>query len=263
MKSAASSFSRRLRQTAQILPACWKARPRREPYYPALVRAPSLWLSLSLCLAAPVAAQDGSRSIGTPRHGRLVDGVHMSRSEHMVLLGSGGRWGTSELVGLLTRSAERLQRAERGPRLLVGDLSSRRGGHFAPHSSHQSGRDADVSLFYTDLDGGSVEPARFVELHRETGCGRDHGQTYCLDGRRTFLYLVALLEDEAARVQVVLIASDLRELVLAAGRRLDVTQETLDRVREITRPRQGSASHRSHLHVRIECPESDRPRCHR
>ena len=48
-----------------------------------------------------------------------------------------------------------------------------------------------------------------------------------------------------------------RQLVLAAGRRADVSEEMLRRVEEVTALRDGSASHRSHLHIRIECPEGD------
>lgn len=218
-----------------------------------------LRLTALLCLfASPVAAQ-GSRSVGAPDRGRLENGRPMQDSEHYVRLsGEGVQWGTDELVGLLERGAERLQRTEDGPRLLVGGLSLQRGGRFPPHDSHQSGRDADVSMFYTDLDGESVATSRFIDLDERTGCGRDDDhQLRCLDPRRTFLFIVALLEDETTRVRFVLIAGDLRQLVLAAGRRADVSDEMLQRVEEVTATRQGSAAHRSHLHIRIECPEDD------
>lgn len=219
-----------------------------------------------LALCAPAAAQEadestgtGSRSVGAPDRGRLENGVVLPDSDAYVRLSSDGtQWGTEELVGLLQRAAVRLQRMEEGPRLLVGSLSLRGGGRMRPHDSHQSGRDADVSIFVTDLDGASVEPSRFVDLAPTTGCGRDEGGTFCLDPRRTFLFIVALLEDEVAQVRFVLIAADLRQLVLAAGRRADVSEEMLRRVEEVTSLRDGSASHRSHLHVRIECPEDDR-----
>ncbi len=168
--------------------------------------------------------------------------------------------GTEELVGLITRSAARLQRADAGPRLLVGALSRAGGGRLPPHSSHQSGRDADLGLFVTDDDNTPREPARFVQLAEPSGCGADRGQAYCLDAARTFRFLAALLEDEVA-IQWVLVAADLRELILAAGRRLDASDDVLDRVATMTEPRSGSASHRSHLHVRILCPADDRPRC--
>ncbi len=216
------------------------------------------WVALLLFVPSVAAAQEGSRSVGAPDRGRLENGVVLPDSPHYVRLsGDGTQWGTEELVGLLQRAAARLQRMEEGPRLLVGSLSLRGGGRMPPHDSHQSGRDADVSIFMSDLDHAPVEPARFVQLSEGTACGRDEGNVVCIDPRRTFLFLVALLEDEIARVRFVLIAGDLRQLVLAAGRRADVSEEMLRRVEEVTALRDGSASHRSHLHVRIECPEGD------
>jgi len=210
-------------------------------------------------LAWPWTAQaQDSRSVGAPDHGRLEDAVQVQDSPHYVRLSSPGvQWGTEELVGLLRRGAERLQRDEDGPMLLVGSLSAQGGGRLRPHESHQSGRDADVSIFVTDDQGEPLEATRFVELSRRTGCGRNEGRTVCIDPRRTFLFLVALIRDEAVRVRFVLIAGDLRQLVLAAGRRTEVSEEEMRSIERITRLRRGSASHRSHLHIRIECPEGD------
>ncbi len=212
-----------------------------------------------LLLASPFAAHaQGSRSVGAPDHGRLEGAAPLEDSEHYVRLASPGvQWGTEELVGSLRRSAERLQREEDGPRLLVGSLSARGGGRLRPHESHQSGRDADVSIFVTDDQGEPIAATRFVELDRRTGCGRDERRTVCIDPRRTFLFLVALIRDPVTRIRFVLIAGDLRQLVLAAGRRTDVSPEEMRRVEEITALRRGSASHRSHLHIRIQCPEDD------
>jgi len=222
------------------------------------VRRTLVVLVSTLGLAALASAQSATGSVGAPDRGRLVEGVALPDSAHYVRLsGPGTQWGTEELVGLLGRAAERLQRYEDGPRLLVGSLSSRGGGRLRPHESHQSGRDADVSIFVTDEDGEPTQATSFVELDRRTACGRHEGRMVCIDPRRTFLFLVALLEDEVAEIRFVLLAGDLRQLVLAAGRRTDVTQQMLDRVEEVTRLRHGSASHRSHLHIRIECPEGD------
>lgn len=213
-----------------------------------------------IILVASASAQTDSRSIGRANRGRLVSPAEVVETEHLVLMSTGHQFGTEELVGLITRSAARLQEHTEGPRLLVGALSRPRGGRLPPHSSHQSGRDADLGLFVTDDDHAPTEPARFVQLDETSGCGSDRGQTYCLDAERTFRFLVALLEDEV-EVQWVLLAADLRELVLAAGRRSGASDETLTDVATITELRGGSASHRSHLHVRIRCPEDDRPRC--
>jgi penicillin-insensitive murein endopeptidase len=154
-----------------------------------------------------------------------------------LLSSPGVQWGTEELVGLLQRSALRLARDEPGAPLLVGSLSRQRGGRLPPHDSHQSGRDADLGFFMTDQEGEPTATTSFVELAPESGCGRHDGRLVCIDPRRTFQLVVALLEDDDVRVRWILMASDLRQLVLASGRRLDVPEELMHRVEEATSPR--------------------------
>jgi penicillin-insensitive murein DD-endopeptidase len=217
-----------------------------------------------LLFASPYAAraQSSSLSIGLTNRGQLEDAARLEATPHLLLQPPGGsrHFGTEELVGLIERAAARVQALAPGPRLLVGSLSSRSGGRLPPHGSHQNGRDADLGFFLTDEDGRPAEPSRFLELDRD-GCARERGQVFCLDPRRTFLLVAAMLEDPITRVQWVLMAEDLRQLVLAAGRRSDADDDLIERVTLATEPRQGSASHRSHLHVRIYCPLDDRPRC--
>ncbi len=227
----------------------------------ALLLTSSLVTSL-LFASTPALAQHPSRSIGTANRGRLEDGVRIAETEHLVLqpASSAHFWGTAELVGMITRAAATLQTLSAGPRVMVGALSRRRGGRLPPHRSHQNGRDLDVGYALTDDDGAPTEARRFVELG-EGGCGADRGEPYCLDAQRTFLLFAALLADPEARVQWILIAADLREQVLAAGRRLDVTDAVRERVVLATEPRAASEYHRSHFHVRIYCAVDDRPRC--
>ena len=225
------------------------------------MRAWLLITTLAALGASGAHAQDSaSRSVGAPNRGRLENGVLLRGTDAVMLQRGSNQWGTNELVGLIERASARLQAQEPGPRLLVGDLSSRRGGRLRPHSSHQNGRDADLGLFLTDQDGEAIEPPRFLELD-QYACASERGVAYCFDPRRTFLFITALLEDSITRVQWILIAADLRQRILAAGRRLDVSPELLARVETATEPRDGSESHRSHLHVRILCPEDDVPRC--
>lgn len=226
------------------------------------MRAWLLITTLAALGASTAHAQErsASRSVGAPNRGRLEDGVRLRGTAAVMLQRGSNQWGTAELVGLIQRASARLQEEHPGPRLLVGDLSSRRGGRLRPHSSHQNGRDADLGLFVTDEDGDAIEPPRFLELD-QGGCATERGVAYCLDPRRTFRFIAALLEDATTRVQWILIAADLRQRILAAGRRLDVSAELLARVATATETRSGSEGHRSHLHVRISCPEDDLPRC--
>ncbi|MFK7984414.1 MAG: penicillin-insensitive murein endopeptidase [Sandaracinaceae bacterium] len=202
-----------------------------------------------------------SRSLGAANHGRLEDGVQLDETRGLRLRsGPGGRWGTAELVGLIQRAAARVQDEEPGPPLLVGHLSGPRGGPLRPHESHQSGRDADLGFYVTDENGVPMDVDAMVRLD-ERGCGRSRNGPVCIDGRRTFMLLAAMVEDPVARVQWVLLSPGVREQVLASGRRSHVSDEVLSLVQEITRPRHGSEAHDDHIHVRIYCPVDDRPRC--
>jgi penicillin-insensitive murein endopeptidase len=214
--------------------------------------------------AARARAQDPSpsRSIGSASRGRLQHGVRVRATPGVVLQGGGdgSGWATAELVALIARGAATLQARAPGPRLLVGALSQRRGGRFPPHSSHQNGRDADLGFALTDEDGHASEPSRFVDLDGG-GCGVDRGTSYCIDPARTFQLFRALLEDPLVRVQWILVAPDIREIVLAAGRRMELEHGEYERVVIATETRGGSESHRSHFHVRIYCAPDDRPAC--
>lgn len=217
-------------------------------------------LVLFASFAAEVSAQSRSRSHGAPNRGRLSDGVLLEATEDMRVLPGAHRWGTEELVGMLRRAATQLRREEPGPRVVVGELSRQGGGHLPPHGSHQSGRDVDVGYLMIDEASEPVEATSFIELE-DDGCARVGDEVHCLDRLRTFLLLVAMVDDPVARVQWILVAADLRQRILAAGRRSHVERHLYERVEQLTIPRQGSEVHRNHFHVRILCPEDDMPGC--
>lgn len=203
-----------------------------------------------------------SRSIGVPDRGRLRDGVRLEETEDLFVRHSrrNAQFGTAELVGLITRAAAAVTRAAPGPKLVVGDLSARRGGRLRPHRSHRSGRDADIGFYLFDGEGNSTQPPHFVNLRRN-GCGDIRDDRYCFDGPRNFALLSALVQDPVANIQYILIAPDIRRRVLEEGERQGAPDALMERIRVVTEPHSGSHSHRSHFHVRIYCPEDDRPQC--
>ncbi|MFK7987234.1 MAG: penicillin-insensitive murein endopeptidase [Sandaracinaceae bacterium] len=206
------------------------------------------------------AMESASRSIGVPDRGRLRNGVALTSTPALrIREGRSARYGTAELVGLLRRSARAVHAAHPGPRLLVGDLSRERGGHLRPHRSHRSGRDADVS-FYLTSDDEPVEAPQFVNLRRD-GCGTVRDTRYCFDAPRNWALLAAMMQDPETPVQYVLVARDIRRRLLAEGERQNAPPAVMERVRIATEPHGGSASHRSHFHVRVYCPVDDRPGC--
>lgn len=210
--------------------------------------------------AAPTGSE--SCSVGVPDRGRLRHPTLLEATPHLLIREARRRaqFGTSELVGLIRRAAERVGHAHPGPKLVVGDLSAERGGRLHPHRSHRTGRDADLGFYLLDEEGNSTQPDRFVNMRRN-GCGRVGETRFCFDAARNWSLLAALVEDPVARIQYVLVAPDIRRRVLAEGERVGAPAELLERVGIVTEPHSGSRSHRSHFHVRIYCPEDDRPRC--
>ena len=120
-----------------------------------------------------------SRALGTPAHGRLMDGVRLpARGQDyetwdFVLERRPNRgwrrWGTDTLIRVFLRVARQYRAAHPGaPPLLAGDLSRPHGGHFGPefggvgHSSHQNGLDIDI--YYPRRDGVLRAPTRVAQI---------------------------------------------------------------------------------------------------
>ncbi len=60
-------------------------------------------------------------------------------------------WGTPELIDVISTAAEELAWLKPGnDPLVIGDMSTRRGGPLSGHRSHRGGIDADLGLFYAD-----------------------------------------------------------------------------------------------------------------
>jgi len=200
-----------------------------------------------------------SQSIGATEDGRLEHAFALESRDGLVALRT-NRFGTRELVGLLERAADAMAREAPGSVLAVGELSAEHGGHLPPHGSHQSGRDADVGYFALDAAGEPV-PQAVLTTFDARGEARRGGETLHFDDARNWALFVALVDDLAAEVQHILIASHLRARLLAYGAQSGAPEEVRRRVGLVTEPIRGSEVHDDHLHVRIYCAVGDRPAC--
>ncbi len=117
----------------------------------------------------PVAPEfeEVARSIGSPNDGRLEDAVQLPVLPELYMSAKPRlQWGTAYTVEHLV-AAIRHFRASTGfsHPIVVAELSLKRGGKFAPHKSHQSGRDVDIRFIaklgvpLDDLELG-MPPAR-------------------------------------------------------------------------------------------------------
>jgi murein endopeptidase len=92
----------------------------------------------------------GSMSFGTATRGGLINAVFLPNDSRWVSVDPSHAWGTEETIDYLVTAIDAVHAEfpDSHP-LFIGDLSRQRGGYLQPHLSHQSGKDVDVSYFYT------------------------------------------------------------------------------------------------------------------
>lgn len=88
-----------------------------------------------------------SHTWGRGSSGYLLNARQMKKSPYW-LNRRYKNYGTAEMIAVIKAGTESLRQAfPDAPKVIIGDLSKRYGGHFPPHLSHQSGRDADIGYF--------------------------------------------------------------------------------------------------------------------
>jgi murein endopeptidase len=203
-----------------------------------------------------------SFSIGYPNRGQLIGArslAHKGR-HHRVLprtIKRGYYWGTSPLVDVILQAAEGVARTHPKSILQIGNLSSARGGKITTSVSHQSGRDVDLGLFCTDLDGVAVSPDGFPVFDGSRGERLDRSGQYLLDVPRNWAMVEALLTDPKARVQWLFLDTAIKGMLLEyaiRNKRDPVVVQQAEKV--IVRPKD-SSPHNDHVHVRIFCSKRD------
>lgn len=212
----------------------------------------SLALRLLVCLLAAgcLAWTPVQQSEGPPNAGKLRNASRMPNNRYVKLRFPKNAWGTRRMVDLVVQCAKDVgRRHKRAHRLLVGDLSRRRGGTFRPHHGHQNGREADIGFYMRrgrPLDGlWKVRP-------------------HDIDARRT-LSLLDCFARSGDSIRIFLDRRLQRTLVREAKRR----RWSKRRIRRLfsypERRRPGSlvwhaSGHDNHIHLRIRCAKHEK-RC--
>ncbi|HEY6035131.1 MAG TPA: penicillin-insensitive murein endopeptidase [Kofleriaceae bacterium] len=222
-------------------------------------------LLLTGCVELGVVTDGTSISVGKASHGYLVDAArlpdkgegYMTRE---IWLQRDNRYGTDELVELITGVARRLAPQMKGTRLVIADMSSRRGGggreNSAFHRSHQSGRDADLLYYMRDAEG---QPFEADAMHQFDGRGRTHdGSGITLDVPRTWLLVKELVAAPEAPVQFIFMYEPVARLLLDHAAQIGEPPAVIAKARLALKQPGDSARHDDHMHVRVYCSKADR-----
>jgi penicillin-insensitive murein endopeptidase len=212
------------------------------------------------CVRVPNALNPGIHgSIGNTSSGFLTDGIAIKNDGDVRWLRPNDRhFGIPRFVASIERAAHVVAGERRDSILVTADLSRPRGGRISPHLSHAAGRDADILLFATTLDGAPVQSPGFVSFD-EDGIGWDkmHGRYLRFDVEREWLFIKAMLEDEDARVQWIFISEVLKAIVVEYARARGDDPDTILHAMEVMHQPHPGGVHDDHVHVRTDCSPDD------
>ena len=91
----------------------------------------------------------GPLSLGRASSGALFNGKQMPTGRQWRVVSPPETWGTDETIDALIHCIARVnEQFPDTPPIHIGDISRKNGGHHAPHTSHQSGRDVDLGYYY-------------------------------------------------------------------------------------------------------------------
>ncbi|MEZ4359993.1 MAG: penicillin-insensitive murein endopeptidase [Kofleriaceae bacterium] len=217
-------------------------------------------LALAGCAPLGVIGDGSSVSGGQPNRGWLLDARRLpDRGDgyltHATWRARGLRFGTDEMLALLTQAAASIATTNAPVRLGIGDLSFEGGGPAAPHHrSHQSGRDADLFLYLIDAAGRPYESTTMRALG-DDGVALD-GSGERLDVARTWQLVRALVTSPQRNVQYLFLYEPLSQLLLDHARAAAEPPWLLELARQALLEPSG-APHADHLHVRVYCSPMD------
>ncbi len=203
-------------------------------------------------------SEQGSISVGDTSYGYIVGARRVTEGEDLAILprqrGRDLGYGTDQMTGLLEDAAHRF-RARTGTRFWIGNIGRRSGGDIQYSVSHNSGRDADVALAYTDVKGSPVDPPDLVTVDA-SGVSRDKDHKLRFDPARTWQIIRALIESDRAQIEFLFLARNLTERVLRHAAEKKEPADLIDRAKTVLH-QPGGAPHDDHLHVRVACSERD------
>ena len=175
----------------------------------------------------------------------------------------GLRYGTDEMIALITHAGRQMHASDRRAVIGVADLSLKHGGPSAWHRSHQTGRDVDLLFFALDAEKNPLKMTSMVHF-RNDGTGTLPGetpeqpaQTIYFDSARNWRLVRTLIENPIAQVQYIFVSNGLRHLLIEHARAAGEPEALVLTASHLMR-QPGVSPHDDHFHVRIYCAYTDR-----
>lgn len=205
-----------------------------------------------------------SLSIGLPNKGALKNGEVLPRTGDGYRLmttarSRKARFGVSELVMLVKHATFKVSQKYKGADLAVGDLSTRTGGKFDHHASHQNGRDVDLGFYALSANNRSVSISNLIPFDKN-GFSIKPAMKYKFDVTRNWALIQNLVESHHATVQWIFVAAHLETLMIEHAKSIGASPQMIFKAEQMMKQPSKSA-HWDHFHVRIYCPNDDKPHC--
>jgi penicillin-insensitive murein DD-endopeptidase len=214
-------------------------------------------LALAGCTGTPTPLAPGQRgSVGVPQQGVLTDAAALPKKGegYALLRGNGRNWGNPRLVSAIQSAARSVARARPGGApLMIGDMSARWGGEASGHSSHRTGRDADLLIYIVTPQGAPLESPGFPRFGPDGLAEIAKGRFVRIDLEREWQLVKALVTSREANVQWLFFAHWLEALVIEYARARGEDEELVWYAESVLHQPADSASHDDHLHLRIAC----------
>lgn len=195
------------------------------------------------------------QSIGAPWAGELRNATKMPAGKGYHLRRPYRAYGTRKMVSHLRRAiADTRESHPRAHVLAIGDLSAERGGWISDHSSHRSGRDVDLGLYFKKKPAGY--PDSFVGA---TADNLDKAATWAL------IRNLASTADADGGVQVIFLDYGVQGILYRWAKANGVSEKRLGKTFQYPYGKgvatglvRHEPNHHDHLHVRFKCPGADR-----
>lgn len=196
-----------------------------------------------------VPGPSGSSSVGKVNSGSLSGSVKLSKGKGYFRKQPKYCYGTARTVSLIEEVFGAFHKKHpKAPEVVVGDISSKKGGKLKKHLSHQTGRDVDIG--YLHKDGEALRG--FVNMSRKN-----------LDVAKSWALIKTFLDTD--QVEYIFIDYKIQKLLYKHAKKKGMGKSELARIFQYPRGRKDRTAiirhvrgHKHHFHVRFTCPANDK-----